>query len=407
MTAAATLVSRRIAGRYMLVIGTLAASQPIGLHAQTVPSSSGAETGNADAAGAKDAPASPSFGAIAKDIISPDAPGFDALGVTSSQISHPETLKKLGVGILNGLDPAGNSQTGFAIQFSPAKLFAPSWVSYDNYASDRLVRTVARFEIATALTKGSDKDKSAKATLGFVWRLIDTSDPYADSRLNDCLNKAFAAVRNEGDILRPADAGDTAAIAMRDQLARTYDAAAEKCGELAAPRLTKGTTVQIGFAPLFVSETGKTNDFKSKGFVGTALFSQGLGNLFGAKPSDMKTDNRLIIGATYRHHESVADPNVDGAFLRRNRWNVGGRLISGAFNGVIFGAEAAYQHADYSSSGHDDYVLYAATADIKIADKVWLGGSVGGSSGQRVGGNDVSAGIKLKWAFLEKPSIGQ
>lgn len=330
--------------------------------------------------------------------------------MTSGQIAHPETLKKLGVGILSGLDPSGNAQTGFALQFSPARLFAPAWVSYDNYASDAMVRTLARFEIATALTKGADKDKSAKATIGFVWRLIDTSDPYADATLNTCLNDAFAKARTIRDPLAPVDPidqSDPNAVAARARALKVYDEAALKCGADAAPRLARGTTLQLGFAPLFISESGETDDFKSKGFAASGLLSLGLGALFGPVPADMKADNRLILGVTYRHHEMVADPDEDDAFLQRNRFNAGGRLIVGGFNGVIFGAEAAYQHARYSSAGKDDYILYAATADIKIADKIWLGGSLGGSSGKRVGGNDISAGVKLKWAFLEKPTIGQ
>lgn len=349
----------------------------------------------------------PSFGTVAKDIISPDAPGFDALGVTSSQVSHPETLKKLGVGILNGLDPAGNGQTGFALQFSPARLFAPTWANYDAYVKNGLVRTLTRFEVATALTKGSDKDKSAKATIGFVWRLLDTSDPYADRGLGNCLDQAFAGMSGSTIILGPVEPGDAAAATAREERAKAYDSAAEACGKAAAPRLAKGVTMQVGFAPLFVSETGKTEDFKGKGFAGSGLLSIGLGTLFGSRPAEMTADNRLILGVTYRHHEMIADPELDDAFLRRNRLNIGGRIIAGGFNGVIFGAEAAYQHARYSAAGKDDFILYAATADIKIADKVWLGGSVGGSSGQRVGGNDISAGLKLKWAFLEAPSIGQ
>jgi hypothetical protein len=355
---------------------------------------------------AQEAPAAktPTFGDVAKDIISPDAPGFDALGVTGSQVAHPETLKTLGMGLLNGLDPAGNAQTGIALQFSPAKLLAPSWVSYDNYVRDRGVRIAARFEIAAALVKGSDADKSSKATVGFVWRLIDTTDPYADTALNACINEAFGRVR---PILRPIDMDDPKQVAEREALGKIYDTAAESCGKVAAPRLASGMTLQVGFAPLFVSKTGKTGDFKGQGFAASGLFSIGLGSMFGTKPAEMQTDNRFILGVTYRRRETVADPDNEGAFLERNRLNVGGRLLFGAFNGMIFGAEAAYQHARYSNAGVDDYVTYAATAEVKVASNLWLGGSVGGSSGQRIGGGDVSAGVKLKWGFLEKPTIGQ
>ena len=62
---------------------------------------------------------------------------------------------------------------------------------------------------------------------------------------------------------------------------------------------------------------------------------------------------------------------------------VDGRLIFGAFDGIIFGGEAAYQRARYTGTGRDNYATYAATVDFKVAEKLWLGANLGGSSGQR------------------------
>ena len=345
----------------------------------------------------------PSFGTVAKDIINPDAAGFVALGVTSTQISHPETLKKLAVGLLSGVDPDGNFQSGLAVQFSPLKLFAPKRVTYEAYSQNDGVRALARLEVAAAVVKGADKDKSAKATIGLLWRPIDTTDPYADSKLNGCLDTSFAGKRNT--ILSPATTPEE--IRARDQAIKAYDDKALDCLTDAGKRLANGYSLQISAAPLFVSTTGKTGDFKTQGFTGSGLFTLGLGNLFGAKPSEMKADNKLIIGVVFRSHELVPDPDKKDQFLRRNRLTLGGRLIFGAFDGIIVGGEAAYQHARYAVAGRDDYVTYAATVDYKIADKIWLGANLGGSSGQRLLKSEVSTGLKLKWSFLDSPSIGQ
>lgn len=349
-----------------------------------------------------------SFGDVSKDIITPDAPGFVALGVAQNDVVHPESLKKIAVGVLNGLDQNGNFQSGVALQFSPALLLFGDRITYDKYVNSRATQLLTRFELMAAVAKGTGDDKSARAAFGFTWTPIDTADPYANKALGACIDNAFRALETDPatDPLNP-----NLDPAKRAQVLRGYDTTVKKCHETEGVPRSKAIVLQMGFSPLFVSPSGETDAFRSKGFAANAVFSIGIDNILRPSPvaddGTRKRAGQLILGAAYRKEETVAHPTLTDQFVDRDRFNVGGRLLVGSLSKALFGAELLYQRANYEGGlGRDNYITYTATADIKIAEGFWLGLAAGGASGNRVFGNEGFIGTRFRWGIGPKASLG-
>jgi hypothetical protein len=341
-------------------------------------------------------------GAILGDLISPESPAFSMLGVSANEVTHPETPKKLALGVLNGLDPNGNFQTGFAVQFSPVLLFGGNQITYTQYRTNRATRALARLEVVSAVTKGTGDDKAARATLGLVWTPIQLADPYASDELHGCISGAFDKV----PLVQP---GDTP-----EETQRNLEAKAAQLGPLVAACRKRHAVspaddmlLQVGAAPIFLSTSGETDDFRAHGFVANGIFRIGMRRLFGMKPSQNGEGphGQVILAAAYRNNEVVPDPANEGQFLERDRLNAGGRILFGSLDSPIFGLEALYQRASYSNAGKDRYVTYAASFDYPLREGLWIGLSAGGSSGKRVGGDEGFVGLRLRFGAGDKPSV--
>jgi hypothetical protein len=393
---------------------------PITLHAQ--------DTAQPPAATPAPAAAKPAksddeikFGSVLGKLISPDSPGFIALGVAASDVAHPETPKKLALGILNGLDQNGNFQNGFAVQFSPALLFGGRNITLQRYQTDLGTRLWTRLDIAAAVSKGSDKDKSARATIGFVWTPVNLGDPYANIPMSRCFGTALreltttdGTIPSSGPILQPPPEDDDfdRDVARSTAFAKLAAPKIQACIDKHLVKRSRTLSLQVGFSPVFVSETGNTGDFKGKGYAASGLFSIGIDRLLGRKKPDATKDSdaspldgQLILAVNYRTQELTPDPANEGKFLERDRFNAGGRLLFGALDSYLFGIEAMYQNADYRLGGRDNYVTYAASLDFRIADNLWLGANLGGSSGNRVGGSQTFIGTRFRAGFNQKPTL--
>jgi hypothetical protein len=175
----------------------------------------------------------------------------------------------------------------------------------------------------------------------------------------------------------------------------------------ANPLLPDNTTsLQFGFAPLFVSETGKTADLKARGYAASALLTLGLSRIDPAIPKDLQYRSQLILSATYRHSETIPDPDVKDAFLTRNRWSAGGRFVYGRPTSVFYSLEGVYQDSRYRDGRSDRYVTIVGGVDLRVAEGLWLGLSAGTSAGRSIGGDSTFIGSRFRWGFGQKSSIG-
>jgi hypothetical protein len=422
-----SLAATALAFSILTPLGTATSAAAQEVPASTPPAAGQAAPGAGKPADAKEKDKN-AFGEMTKDVITPDAPGFVALGIAQNDVVHPESPKRLAVGLLNGLDQNGNFQNGVAFQFSPALLFAGDDISNYRYNKNRALQRLTRLEIMAAVAKGSGDDKAARAALGFTWRLFDTGDPYTRRGLLDC----FSEIASEEDVApdEPAQTPSTGGTKPSGGGVATPGTSAPKrktvaeCREQNLPSRFGAHSLQVGFAPLFVSASGKTDEFRSKGFAANAVLSVGLNRLFygadiqrepeevsSTKPGERKVPAALrmtrgallVIGATYRKEEPVPDPANKGKFIDRDRFNIGGRLLFGSLKSALFGGEVLYQRASYEGGlGRDNYITYTATADIKIGENLWLGLALGGASGNRVAGNQGFIGTRMRWGLGAK-----
>lgn len=318
------------------------------------------------------APAVPNVGDLVKPAA--EAPGFEALGKSGSDISYPGSVRTLAAGVLNGLDQNGDFNTGLAFQFSPYLLANGHDLDGKTYRRDQML---ARFSLTAATAKAAESEKGLSASLGFTWMPIAGDDPYGDDTLATCVHKALV------DAVDP-DA-DTISGSTNDKLKACNDDF-EKKGKV---------NIQLGGAAIFFSPTGKTNDLTAKGVYATAV----------ARYTLPARNMSLVAAAAYRSHEPVPDPATKGAFFERNRLSLGGRLVFGNGKTSIFGVEAAYQRADYNhgTTGRDDYVTYVGSVSVKMSDDLWVNFRAGGSSGHRRDGNPGFFGTSLTWG--SKPAI--
>lgn len=341
------------------------------------------------------------------------SPAFSLIGAADASVVRPETPQALATSLLNGLDEEGNLKNGLAIEFAPLLLFAPrSYDLADYQKQSGLSRSITNLQVSMGFVKGaSDDDKSLRASIGLVWTPINGRDVKAPGARNACFNAIplTPAYRPPG----AADPNDPDGSIAREK----KEQAIAKCKTDHPLRRDNTTTLQFGFAPLFVSPTGSTNGLKSQGYAASGTLSLGLTGLFGpaaaARPANDKQDRAVaerralfVLTGLYRKKEIVADPAVAGAFLTRDRWSVGSRLQFGLGGSSYLGIEGAYQRAKYADGRRDKFEAVIATYDFKVSKELWLGLNVGSSFDKLIGKDAAFVGTKLKWSFIKSSNQG-
>jgi len=416
-------------------------------HAQDTPTT----TASTDAADIK-------MSQALRSLTEPESPTFQLLGVAANSVTRPESPKKAALGVLNSLDQDGNFQSGLAMEFSPYLLVAGDRLTLDDYQKDGWRRQLSYVQVALGTAKGaSDSDKSLKASIGILWTPINGMDPYVNQGLTQCLKEAIntpilppqmagpgrppvpapARPAAEKSSLDPEVAAELASLKARiaqlegqpktaavstEGLSKSppplpnRDDADGKALEIRKanacfeqhPLLPDNTTsLQFGFAPLFISETGKTNDLKGRGFAASALLTIGLSRIDPLVPKAEQYRSQLVLSATYRRRETIADPDVKDAFLIRDRWTAGGRFVYGKPTSVFYSLEAVYQDSDYRDGRTDGYMTFVGGLDVRMDEGLWLGISAGSSAGKSIGGDSTFIGTRFRWGFGQKSSIGE
>lgn len=311
-----------------------------------------------------------------------DAPAFDALGKAASDVSTPTTGRDVIAGLLNGMDQNGDFTSGIAIQFSPLLVLQGRSLTPRDYVANQ---SFARFNLTVATARSADDEKGLLASAGFVWTPVAGDDPYGDRQLVDCLT---AWVEEKPDL--PADIQPGANPPSEDSRAQL-----QRCRDTFTNKAK--FNLQIGFAGVFFSPTGKTDDLRGQGIFGNGTLRYELPR------------SKLSVTTTvaYRTNEPTPDPKQQGAFLTRDRLSAGARLSFGTLGKSAFGIEAVYQNADYGSLvGKDNYATYVGTLSWRISDALWLNLKAGGSSGKRLDGNAAFFGTSLSWGSEPAIKIG-
>lgn len=327
------------------------------------------------------APTPTALEAAVTPLVSTTSPAFVALGVEGSDIATPEELKEAAVAVLNGMDRDGSYRTGFAVEFSPGLLLSPKSFGFKRYSSSWTARALANFYLNAALTVAGEDTSIApgKATIGFTWRLFDTSDPFANKRLTACLDQ------NKLDMPRPKDPPNPANNGASVDDFPEQRALDARCRKDWALDPSEGLALQLGFAPIFISDTGRVGDFRAQGSAASAVLRIGLSGLaegpgeVGEKGfrKDRRDTSRigsqLLLGLAYRSNEQIPDPVDEKLALMRDRLSFGSRFVMTNREKWQFSGEVLHQWATYANArGKDNFWAYTLGIDFKLQEKTWV-----------------------------------
>jgi hypothetical protein len=287
---------------------------------------------------------------------------------------------------------------------------------------------LSRSQLSLATAKGaSDTDKSLKMAVGLKSTLWDEGDPRNDKQLMECLKDVVSNVElsmdsEQEDLLRKRDL-------IELQLKRTTDSAEKALLQKELTKINKELDVMnenrnvelnkksvesikacrenkefksnlwnrsswaIGIAPVFITPTGNTQDFRYSGLGAWTSVAYGI-----------KDFGQVIAQATYRNKEQIPDPNSTGAFLEQDNLSVGTRIRFGTpvFNGNI---EGIYAFNDNKNGKKDDNIFrYSAGIELKVANDFWLSMNIGSETGNS-NGNKLFALGDIKWAYETAPTL--
>jgi len=353
---------------------------------------------------------------LVDEVLSTTAPAFVALGVSGETVTDPEGVKRFAAAILTGTDVDGKPVTGLGIQFAPTELLPGLRVNYLEYRDNYLKRALARLQLTAAYGRGDagDAGNPERLAIGGIWVPFDTTDPFANKKLDDCLSQAFAARKK-----RLEEHPDTDIPVPSPNVFEKFDSILAKsladCRQNLGRTPTRGYSAQIGFAKLFRSRDGGKGPLVGKGFAASAVMSVGLDCLFKPRPCKTEVDEdgkpkegfggKILLGAVFREHEMVLNPTDEKVYIDRNRQSYGGKLVAGNPTSVLIGLELLKQHATYSGLGRDNYLTYNLSVYVKISKGTWITASYGNSSGENFGKSQLF-GVGFKYA-LKPATIGE
>jgi hypothetical protein len=321
------------------------------------------------------------------DLSVPESPAATVLNVTPNTIVRPGTPREFATSLLSGLDQNGNLQTGLAIDTAPFMLFNGANVTLQDYNSNYLTRLLSRTQFSLAATKGaSADDTSARLALGFNLTLLDKGDARvyhpqrgADGDVLSCFKASIqppAAPSVPNPTQAEIDQINAAAKAINDGVA-------DKCRETVRKANWNRTSWIVAYAPSWISENGKSSDFRWNGGAFWTSFAYG----FEGVPSLSKI-GQLILHARFRTKEQVDDPANPGQFLSQNSTIFGGRFRAGNPS-FAFNVEGAWVRNHPSGLAAFNANRFSLGAEARISSNLYLvvsgGSNVGDSGGQKKG----------------------
>ncbi|HKY27307.1 MAG TPA: hypothetical protein VJM12_05100 [Pyrinomonadaceae bacterium] len=333
------------------------------------------------------------------DLAVPESPAFTVLGVTPDTVVHPTTAREFATSFLNGVDQQGNFQTGLALDFVPYLTFFGDQTSLFSYRRSRMERLLARTQVSFATTKGgSDEDEAARLALGVRLTLWDRGDPRLDPILDEC----YAGAVNDPSVvaLRRQPGETPEQTTLRETKRRAALATAVKpCNDDARKRNWNASGWIVGLAPSWISETGKTSDFRWNGGGFWTSIAYGFENISG-----LRDNSQFIFHARYRNNEIVADTANAGKFFSQDSLFFGGRLrvSPGLAAKSILSLEGTFIRSRRNKSDYDNASRFSFGFERRINDNIWFSLSMGGESGRANSSNQGFILSSFKWGFSQR-----
>lgn len=370
------------------------------------------------------------------DLAVPTSPAFAVLGVTPETVVRPEGPRNLAVGLLSGVDPRGNLQTGLAFDTAPYLLLAGDEVTLRQYREDDyvgyVVRLLGRTQVSLATAKGAtDDDDATRLGLGLRLTLWDEGDPRLDDALLACFGERWAESKAEReawqdrvteltveiDLLEQTGGDEERLAELRQQLEQLQAEGAALETELKEDvrgcrsdpairgSLWNNSAWSVGLAPTWTAEDGAIDELGWSGVGLWTTFGYGFENVPGLEDSA-----EILLHGRIRTDEEV--PDEAGNFFEQDSFTLGTQLrVAGPDIGTatLGGPDLSFivdlAYIDNDRKGRDDEELfrYGIGAEYQVSSDVYLQLSLGSESG---GDDDESFLLgNLKWSFASEPML--
>lgn len=378
---------------------------------------------------------------VQADFLVPDSPAFDVLGIKPEKTINPSSARSLGLSLLSGADPQGNIQTGLALDTAPYQF---SNVTLEEYRNNDIKKFLSRLQLSIGTAKGSsDDDKSVRAAVGLRFTLIDAGDPRMDLGLDDTFGKIVASIidssrlkkyelvkkKIELEVERTAaeKAGEVGRVEQINKqialvdgelvaLAKSLEGSANKAWDKALEEHKKGawnaSSVALGIAPVFFSESGSYGDLESEGYAIYCTFAYGFDGFQEQSAKDREKGNwwarnaQVLLHARYTDNQMEALSENEG-YRKQDTTVYGGqfriqgpKIWSDSGGDLVFSLEGSIVEKDFEDGGSESVTSYAGGVEVKPIKNsgFTLKGVIGGQSG----GSDDDSGFivaSLNWAL--------
>lgn len=391
----------------------------------------------------------------ADDLAVPEAPALSVLGVTPETVIRPTSPRQFAVGLLEGVDPNGELQTGMALEANPFLLLGGNDVTIADYNKNFGTRFLSRIGLSFATSKGSNDDESLRLAAGLTVTPWDRGDPRLSSNLTGCLADRLAPVTSSIHQLRamlqprfeeafdPADeqfdaleasAQDDAskeakmlvlvqqgkeavsAVAKSAKLPgaelETAAKAIKKCRTDHEDQSWNASAWNIGLAPALTSADGDVGSLEWSGLAVYSTLAYGFEEVPG-----LQNSAQLLLHGRYHMNEDAPLAGMAGSFVEQDTLTLSGQLRIAGFDvsrfddrggsDLNFLGEVAYIDK-WRDSGSDESVWrYTVGAEYRLTESLYLKASLGTQDGDDPNSDESFALFNVKWNFSEAPSLGR
>lgn len=339
---------------------------------------------------------------------SPGSPALPLVGIEGDQIARVDSLRKFSIGLINGFS-GSSGKPGIAIDFAPYYAFSSKKLSLGAYRSQLgpAERIAARSKLGVAASFG-DKATGRPSSLvtSFSTKLLDAQDGLFDTTFSECVadgklsaffDTTFDRIRDESNKI---PLGERLAFRERrfNELLADNKTVLDKEYADCATRLAKSLAVKPSWdAGMGVRLTGAPGRLGHLEAGGTVFWTTLASGIIGARELDSEAGPlaRLRLRAVAHVRYTLNETQFDDTFVLQGKKNAA-MLVAGLESApwsdpakiehFRWNIQAGWnrQNAVKPTDEDKNYWRYLGVASFRVANGIWLNGTLGRVSGKGV-----------------------
>jgi hypothetical protein len=342
------------------------------------------------------------------DLSVPQSPAFTILGVTPEAVVKSDDLRTVATGLLHGVDPQGNLQSGIAIDVRPYLALVGDESTLGDYQKSRWVQIASSAQVSFATASGQgDSDKADRQALALnvkLWREHDPAlgtskltytpakGPQVPARAVDARGLVSGTMGEcYGDYLLAASSTAAAGDFPEDLDEATAKLAADARKTIAmclAPfkkRYWNAGSLELAIAGYRSDVEGFSDD--------------GVGAWLGYSHSIGERGQFIIKGA-YTDNRLVAPKNANSPYTLVDETDAGARVRFGSRKGSLM-LEGLWTRAK-TAAADDEYWRASIGTEVMVLPDVWIELAIGKAFGTRLFDDDPVYSGQLRFGFSQK-----